>query len=241
MRSQSHLPEHVSSPTPQDYQCHLPSPLPMENSCFSQPCCSMPSISFFSPLILKLDANKSNSRVALHQTNPITSHYCHSNHSTPQHPVWSRRQRSHCIRLPLMPVIFTGVFWFVCKVWRILNSGYPKTRLILNLLLHLSRLEYSNCLQGFINNGFRKSLIRIIHILILLHLKLFVYMSKFIQLFDRFTFVSYFVCKHPRTLGMSGFPLFPSLCPNYLSFLLRICTNYFSFIFVSVWYRHEAS
>ena len=46
MRSQSHLPVHVSSPTPQGYQCHLPS-LPMENSCFSRPHCSMPSLSFF--------------------------------------------------------------------------------------------------------------------------------------------------------------------------------------------------
>jgi hypothetical protein len=157
MRSQSHLPEHVSSPTPQGYQCHLPSPLPTENSCFSQPrCCSMPSLSFFSKLILKLDANKSNSRVALHQTNPITSHYCHSDHSTPQHPVRNRRLPLHpsspnacdlhwsiliCLQglthtgsrksqnkvdsQSSPPPLSTGVFWFVCRVSSITDSGNP--------------------------------------------------------------------------------------------------------------------
>ena len=126
MRWQSHLPGHVSSPTPQGNQSHLPSPLPMENYCFSRPRCSMPSLSFFSPLILKLAANKSNSRVALHQTNPITSHYCHSDHSTPQHPVRSRRQPA---ALPLHPSSPNA-----CD-------------------LHWSILI---CLQGLTHTGFRK-------------------------------------------------------------------------------------
>lgn len=77
MRLQLHLPGHVSYPTPHGNQSHLPS-LPMENSCFCQPRCSMPSLPFFSPLTLKHDTNKRNSRVALHQTNPTASHYCHS-------------------------------------------------------------------------------------------------------------------------------------------------------------------
>ena len=152
MRWQSHLPGHVSSPTPQGNQSHLSSPLPMENSCFSRPRCSMPSLSFFSPLILKLDANKRNSRVALHQTNPIASHYCHSDHSTPHLKGTSSTKQEAVIPLhPSSPNacdLHRSIL--IClQVWPILDSGNPKIRLILNLLLHLSRLEYSDLFAGF--------------------------------------------------------------------------------------------
>jgi hypothetical protein len=144
MRLQSHLPEHVSSPTPQGNQCHLPS---------YRKLLFLSTRLFHAISIIFQSTNPQARHKQKGQSSSLAPNQPHSfplrplNSSFKRHFQYEAQQCSHCICLPIMHVIFTGIFWFVCRVWPILDSGNPQTRLILNLL-HLSRLE-SDLFAGF--------------------------------------------------------------------------------------------